>query len=247
VEIRVLQDYGDLSRAAADILAERLREKPDAVFMLPTGSTPLGMYRRLVEMHTEEGLSFARATFFNLDEYLGLPAEHLASYRCYMEENIYCCVDVDLGRVYVPDGAAADPAAECERYEAAIREAGGADICVLGIGRNGHIGFNEPGASFDSRTRVVRLAESTRRINAQDFEGNRAPERAITVGMGTIFEAKEVLLLASGENKAEAVAEAVEGPVTEQVPASILQRHPSATFLLERSAAAATKREIREP
>jgi glucosamine-6-phosphate deaminase len=183
VEIRILQDYGDLSRAAADILAERLREKPEAVFMLPTGSTPLGMYRRLVEMHTEEGLSFARATFFNLDEYLGLPAEHPASYRRYMEENIYCCVDVDLGRVYVPDGGAADPEAECERYEAAIREVGGADMCVLGIGRNGHIGFNEPGASFDSRTRVGRLAESTRRINAQDFEENRTPERAITVGM----------------------------------------------------------------
>jgi glucosamine-6-phosphate deaminase len=167
------------------------------------------------------------------------------NYRRYMEENIYCCVDVDLGRVYVPDGA--DPEAECERYEAAIREVGGADMCVLGIGRNGHIGFNEPGASFDSRTRVGRLAESTRRINAQDFEENRTPERAITVGMRTIFEASEVLLLASGENKAEAVAEAVEGPVTEQVPASILQWHPSATFLLERSAATVTKRGIREP
>jgi glucosamine-6-phosphate deaminase len=243
LRVRTLRDYEDLTRAAADVVAERVREKPDAVFMLPTGSTPLGMYRRLIEVHVQEGLSFARATFLNLDEYLGLPPEHPASYRRYMEDNFYCCVDVDLGRVHVPDGTAPDPEAECERYEAAIREAGGVDLCVLGIGRNGHIGFNEPKASFGSRTRVVRLAESTRRINAEDFEGARAPEKAITVGMGTIFESREVLLLASGEEKAGAVAEAVEGPVAEDVPASILQRHPNATFLLDRDAASALARE----
>jgi glucosamine-6-phosphate deaminase len=146
-------------------------------------------------------------------------------------------VDADPTRVYVPDGSAPDPEAECERYEAAIREAGGVDLCVLGIGRNGHIGFNEPGAPFNSRTRVVRLAESTRRVNAADFEGNRAPERAITVGMATVFEAREVLLLASGANKAGAVAAAVEGDISETVPASMLRRHPNTTFLLDREAA----------
>ncbi|MEW6637809.1 MAG: glucosamine-6-phosphate deaminase, partial [Actinomycetota bacterium] len=190
-------------------------------------------------MHRETGLSFARATFFNLDEYLGLPPDHPASYRVYMEQNFYSLVDADPSRVHVPDGSAPDPKAECERYEAAIREAGGADLCVLGIGRNGHIGFNEPGAPFSSRTRVVRLAESTRKVNAADFEGNRAPERAISVGMATIFDSSKILLLASGANKARAVAAAVEGEPSEAVPASMLLRHPDTTFLLDEEAASA--------
>jgi glucosamine-6-phosphate deaminase len=226
-----------MSVVAAEIVAARIRAKPDAVLLLPTGTTPLGMYGRLAELHAEEGLSFARATFFNLDEYLGLAPDHPASYHVYMEENFYGLVDADPAQVHVPDGSAPDPEAECERYEAAIREAGGVDLAVLGIGRNGHIGFNEPGAPFGSRTRVVRLAESTRRVNAADFAGNRAPERAITVGMATVFEAREVLLLASGANKAVAVAAAVEGEISEFVPASILKRHPDATFLLDGEAA----------
>jgi len=228
-----------MSAVAAEIVAGKVREKPEAVFLLPTGTTPLGMYRRLVEMHHREGLSFAWANFFNLDEYLGLPPDHPASYHVYMQENFYGLVDADSARIHVPDGSAPDPQAECERYEAAIREAGGVDLCVLGIGRNGHIGFNEPGAPFDSRTRVVRLAESTRRVNASDFEGDRAPERAITVGMATIFESREVLILASGANKAHAVAAALQGEFSEAVPASMLQRHPNATFLLDRDAASA--------
>jgi glucosamine-6-phosphate deaminase len=228
-----------MSAAAAEIVAARIRAKPDAVLLLPTGTTPLGMYRRLVELHAEEGLTFARATFFNLDEYLGLAPDHPASYHVYMEENFYRLVDADPAQVHVPDGSAPDPEAECERYEAAIREAGGVDLCVLGIGRNGHIGFNEPGAPFGSRTRVVRLAESTRRVNAADFEGNRAPERAITVGMQTICEAGAALLLASGANKARAVAAAVEGEVSEAVPATMLRRHPNTRFLIDAEAAAA--------
>ena len=228
-----------MSAAAAEVVAARLRAKPDAVLLLPTGTTPLGMYRRLAELHAEEGLSFARATFFNLDEYLGLAPDHPASYHVYMEENFYGLVDADPARVHVPDGSAPDPEAECERYEAAIRQAGGVDLAVLGIGRNGHIGFNEPGAPFDSRTRVVRLAESTRRVNAADFEGSRAPEKAITVGMATIFEAREVLLLASGANKARTVAAALGGEISESVPASMLRRHPNATFLLDQEAATA--------
>jgi glucosamine-6-phosphate deaminase len=228
-----------MSAAAAEIVAARVRAKPDAVLLLPTGTTPLGMYGRLVQLHAEEGLSFARTTFFNLDEYLGLSPDDPASYHVYMEENFYECVDADPGRIHVPDGSAPDPEAECERYEAAIREAGGVDLCVLGIGRNGHIGFNEPGAPFNSRTRVVRLAESTRRVNAADFEGNRAPEKAITVGMQTIYESRAALLLASGANKAGAVAAAVEGEISESVPASMLRRHPNTTFLIDAEAAAA--------
>lgn len=191
MQTHVLSDYESLSEAAASVVAERVREKPEAVFLLPTGVTPLGMYRRLVGLMTGRGSLSPRRPSFNLDEYLGLPPDHPASYHVYMEGNFYALV-----RRRRPG-----PEAECERYEAAIREAGGVDLCVLGIGRNGHIGFNEPGAPFDSRTRVVRLAESTRRVNAADFEGNRAPERAITVGMAAIFEAREVLLLASGAKR----------------------------------------------
>jgi len=234
---RVFPDYEAMSAAAADVVAGRLTEDPSTVLLLPTGTTPLGMYRRLVDMYRSGEVSFAGATFFNLDEYLGLMPDHPASYHVYMKEHFYGLVDADPASIFVPDGAAPDPDAECERYESHIQEAGGIDVCVLGIGRNGHIGFNEPGASFDSRTRVVELSESTRKVNAGDFEANRAPERALTVGMATIFEAGEVLLLASGTNKAGAVAGAMEGDVSESMPASMLGRHPSAGLYLDEDAA----------
>jgi glucosamine-6-phosphate deaminase len=237
VKARVFPDYEAISAAVAYVVAGRLEEEPSSVLMLPTGITPLGMYRRLVEMHRSGGLSFANATFFNLDEYLGLTPDHEASYHVYMKEHFYGLIDADPARVFVPDGAAPDPEAECERYEAAIRESGGIDVCVLGIGRNGHIGFNEPGAPFDSRTRVVRLSESTRMVNAADFEADRAPERAITAGMATIFESKMILLLASGTNKAGAVAAALEDEVSESMPASMLRSHPNAVLFLDEAAA----------
>lgn len=239
--VRVLPDYEAMSHAAAEVVADHLRSAPGAVFMVPTGVTPLGMYRRLVELHREEGLLFAGATFFNLDEYLGLQPDHPASYHVYMHENFYGLVDVEPSRVHVPDGAAPDPEAECERYESMIRDSGGIDLCVLGIGRNGHIGFNEPGAHFASRTRVVRLAESTRRVNAADFEGDRAPEFAISAGMATISGSRRVLLLASGANKADAVAAAVEGEVSEGVPASALRHHPDVRYFVDRDAASALR------
>ena len=234
---RVFPDYEAMSVAVAYVVAGKLEEGPSSVLMLPTGITPLGMYRRLVEMHRSEGLSFANVTFFNLDEYLGLAPDHRASYHVYMKEHLYGLINANPARVFVPDGNAPDPQAECERYEAAIREAGGIDVCVLGIGRNGHIGFNEPGAPFDSRTRVVALSESTRKINASDFEADRAPERAITAGMATIFDSKSVLLLASGTNKAGAVAAAVEDDVSESMPASMLRSHPNAVLFLDEAAA----------
>jgi glucosamine-6-phosphate deaminase len=237
VKARVYPDYEAMSVAVAYVVAGKLEEEPSSILMLPTGITPLGMYGRLVEMHRSEGLSFANATFFNLDEYLGLTPDHRASYHVYMQEHFYGLINADPARVFVPDGATPDPEAECERYEAAIREAGGIDVCVLGIGRNGHIGFNEPGAPFDSRTRVVELSESTRKINASDFEADRAPERAITVGMATIFDSKSVLLLASGTNKAGAVAATVEDDVSESMPASMLRNHPNAVLFLDEAAA----------
>lgn len=234
---RVFPDYESMSVAAAEAVARRIVEDPSTVLLLPTGTTPLGLYRRLVEMYRSGEVSFAGATFFNLDEYLGLMPDHPASYHVYMKEHFYGLIDADPSSIFVPDGAAPDPDAECERYESYIEEAGGIDVCVLGIGRNGHIGFNEPGAPFDSRTRVVELSESTRMVNAGDFEGNRAPERALTVGMATIFEAGEVLLLASGTNKAGAVAGAVEGEVSESMPASMLKRHPNTALYLDEDAA----------
>ncbi|MGI9050499.1 MAG: glucosamine-6-phosphate deaminase [Rubrobacteraceae bacterium] len=238
MRVRVLPDYEAMSAAAAATVARTLRQKPDAVFLLPTGTTPLVMYRQLAELHATERLSFADTTFFNLDEYLGLPPDHPASYHVYMRDHFYSFVDANPDRFQVPAGDARNPQAECERYEAAIRDAGGVDLCVLGIGRNGHIGFNEPGASFDSRTRVVRLAETTRLVNAADFEGDRAPERAITVGMKTIFESREILLLASGANKADAVAETLYGTISPDVPASMLSRHRNTTLMLDLEAAA---------
>jgi glucosamine-6-phosphate deaminase len=237
VRARVFPDYEAMSVAVAYVVAGNLEVEPSSVLMLPTGITPLGMYKRLVEMHRSEGLSFANATFFNLDEYLGLAPDHRASYHVYMKENFYGLIDANPARVFVPDGTAPDPEAECERYEAAIREAGGIDVCVLGIGHNGHIGFNEPGAPFGSRTRVVELSESTRKVNASDFEANRAPERAITVGMATIFGSKSVLLLASGTNKAGAVAAALEDDVSESMPASMLRTHPNTVLFLDEAAA----------
>jgi glucosamine-6-phosphate deaminase len=237
VRALVFPDFEDMSMAVAYVVAGKLEVEPSSVLMLPTGITPLGMYSRLVEMHRSEGLSFANATFFNLDEYLGLAPDHRASYHVYMKENFYGLIDANPARVFVPDGAAPDPEAECERYEAAIREAGGIDVCVLGIGHNGHIGFNEPGAPFGSRTRVVELSESTRKVNASDFEADRAPERAITVGMATIFGSKSVLLLASGTNKAGAVAAAVEDHVSESTPASMLRSHPNTVLFLDEAAA----------
>jgi glucosamine-6-phosphate deaminase len=234
---RIFPDYEAMSAAAADTVARRLGEDPSSVFLLPTGTTPLGMYRRLVDLYDLGEVSFSDATFFNLDEYLGVVPDHPASYHVYMKQHFYGRIDADPTRIFVPDGAAPDPEAECERYEAAIGGSGGVDVCVLGIGRNGHVGFNEPGASFDSRTRVVTLSETTRLVNAADFEATRAPERAITVGMATISESREALLLASGTNKAKAVAAALEGDVSESMPASMLRRHPRATLFLDEDAA----------
>lgn len=223
-----------MSREAAGLVADRLRREPSPVLLLPTGSTPLGMYRRLRKLY-EAGLSFGQAELFNLDEYIGVAPDHSSSYRTYMQRELYSRVDADPRRIHLLDGCARDPRAESERYESEILAAGGADLCVLGIGRNGHVGFNEPGAPFDARTRPVRLDESTRRANAKHF-GGEVPERAITVGLGTILEAREVLVLASGESKARAVSAALEGDLTPDVPASALREHPRFTLLADRAA-----------
>ena len=224
---------------AAQIIAKLVHSKPDCVLGLATGSTPLGTYRELIRVHREDGLDFSKVTTFNLDEYVGLTAEHPQSYRAFMTENFFRHVNVDARRTHVPDGMARDIPAECARYEAAIVAAGGIDLQLLGIGTDGHIGFNEPSSSLASRTRIKTLTERTRADNARFFGGDLAqvPFHCITMGVGTIMASREVLLLAFGANKADAVAAAVEGPITAMNPASVLQMHPVAKCVVDDAAA----------
>jgi len=231
--------YDDLSHEAARLIADRLRRKPNLVLGLATGSTPLGLYKALIEMHKREGLDFSKVTTFNLDEYVGLPPSHEQSYRRFMHDNFFSHINLDSRYTHVPDGMANDIEAHCEWYEQRIRDVGGIDIQVLGIGANGHIAFNEPGSSLGSRTRIKTLTEATMRDNARFFfqrKPEEVPRYAITMGIGTIMEARELLILASGEKKADAVKSAVEGPITATCPASICQMHRRAFFFIDEGA-----------
>jgi glucosamine-6-phosphate deaminase len=237
------EDYEELSREAARIVAGTVRNKPNATLGLATGSTTLGMYRELVRLHREEKLDFSRVVTFNLDEYLGLDSEHPQSFHCFMRENFFGQVNVAPQNIHIPDGTIGGDYEEyCAEYEGAIRTAGGIDLQVLGIGRNGHVGFNEPTSSFGSRTRLKVLTNETIEDNRKFFAaGEEMPQCAITMGVGTILEAKKILLLATGEAKAETVAEAIEGPVTASVTASCLQLHPDVTFVIDEAAGARLK------
>jgi glucosamine-6-phosphate deaminase len=233
----------ELSREAARIVAGVVSGKPSVTLGLATGSTTLGMYQELVRLHREQGLDFSRVVTFNLDEYLGLAAEHPQSFHCFMRENFFAKVNVAPGNINIPDGTiGADYEEYCAAYERAIREAGGIDLQILGIGRNGHIGFNEPTSSFGSRTRLKVLTNETMEDNRKFFgAGEEMPQCAITMGIGTILEAKKILLLATGAAKAETVAEAIEGPITASVTASCLQLHPDVTFVIDEAAGARLK------
>lgn len=239
MEIIIQPTADDCGTMAARIIAALVREKPAAVLGLATGSTPLGTYRELVRLHREEALDFSGVTTFNLDEYVGLSPEHPQSYHAFMQEHLFRHVNVRPECIHIPDGQAQDVSGECARYEAAIRHAGGVDLQLLGIGTDGHIGFNEPSSSLASRTRIKTLTDRTRRDNARFFGGDleQVPMHCITMGVGTIMDARQVLLLASGTNKAQAVAEAVEGAITAMNPASVLQMHPVAKAILDESAA----------
>jgi glucosamine-6-phosphate deaminase len=239
MKVVIFDTYEGMSKYAAKMIADRMKAKPDMVLGLATGSTPVGTYQELIKLHKEQGLDFSKARSFNLDEYLGLAGDHDQSYRYFMNTNLFDGINIDKANTRVPDGTAADPAAFCAEYEKAIKDAGGIDFQVLGIGGNGHIAFNEPGSPKDSRTRVVDLDEGTIKDNARFFESvDDVPTKALSMGMATIMEAKEVILLANKANKADAIQKSIEGPVTEQVPASILQEHPNVTFLVEKEAAA---------
>lgn len=226
-----------LARFAAERYVTLLNKKPDAVIGLATGSTPLGLYRELRRLCAEKKISFARATSFNLDEYVGLSGDHDQSYRYFMDHNLFEGIDIDPERTFVPSGLG-DIAANAEKYEEMIGLAGGIDLQLLGLGQNGHIGFNEPGTPLTSLTHEIELTENTRLANARFFASlDEVPTRAISMGIKTVMNAKSVILIALGENKADAVAKSVKGPIDLSVPAAVLQLHPDVTFYLDEAAA----------
>ncbi len=242
MEIIIQPDSQQASQLAARIVARIVHEKPHAVLGLATGNTPLQLYRNLVRMHRESGLDFGGVTSFNLDEYVGIPPAHPSSFHSYMWAHLFSSINMPKERINIPDGLTPDIPAACRKYEQAIRSAGGIDVQVLGIGTNGHIGFNEPSSSLSSRTRIKTLTEGTRLDAAAAFGGEEAvPTHVITMGLGTIMDSKMCLLLAFGKKKARAVAQTAEGPVTAMVPGSVLQMHPRAILVLDQDAASDLK------
>lgn len=237
MKIFIKQTAEEASAAAGKFMGDAIAANPSIVLGLATGSTPLGLYAELIKLH-KAGLDFSKVKSFNLDEYYGLPPTHEQSYRYFMNENLFKHINIDLASTRVPDGLAKDVAKACEAYESEMKAAGGVDIQVLGIGSDGHIGFNEPGSSLVSRTRLVSLTPSTIRDNTRFFESEaEVPRYAVSMGIGTVMEAKTTLLLAFGKNKAKAVKGMVEGGVSQFCPASALQMHPDAVVFLDEEAA----------
>lgn len=239
MEIIIKQNADEASQAAARVVARLVREKPNAVLGLATGSTPLKLYTELIRMHKEEGLDFSGISTFNLDEYVGLEKDHSQSYFSFMWENLFSQINIKPENVHLPDGMAEDIPAFCAAYEQEIVAAGGIDLQVLGIGSDGHIGFNEPTSSFASRTRIKTLTRQTVTDNARFFEGDesKVPHHCITMGIGTIMDARLNIMLAFGEGKADAMAATIEGPVAAIMPASILQHHRNAKVFIDEPAA----------
>lgn len=238
MRVIVEPDAASVGRRAARFVADLVRRKPGCVLGLATGSTPLAMYGELIRLHREEQLDFSQVISFNLDEYVGLEPTHPQSYRHFMQTSLFNHLNIDPRNTHVPDGRALDFDAYCEHYEKMIRDAGGIDLQVLGIGRDGHIAFNEPGSSLGSRTRVKTLTHETVRDNARFFGSEETvPRLAITMGVGTILDSRRCLLLACGSSKSVAVHAAVEGPVTAQVTASALQLHREVICVIDEEAA----------
>lgn len=245
MQVVILPQPLDVAHYAADLISRQIRQKPGSVLGLATGSTPIATYQALIEQVRAGAISFQHVQTFNLDEYLGIPATHPQSYRHFMNEELFNHVDIDLAHTHVPDGMSKDPIEACKQYEQAIHGAGGIDLQLLGLGRNGHIGFNEPSSSLASRTRVKTLTPATVADNARFFgPGEFQPHLSITMGIGTIMEARKVLLLATGEGKASAVKTMVEGALSAACPATILQMHPQAIVVLD--SAAASQLEMQE-
>ena len=227
------KDYADMSRKAANIISAQVIMKPNCVLGLATGGTPVGAYAQLVDWYNKGDLDFSEVTTVNLDEYRGLPKEHPQSYWYFMNENLFSKVNIDPAKTNLPDGTNLDTAAECARYNGIIHKLGGIDLQLLGIGPNGHIGFNEPGEAFELETHCVNLTAETIEANKRFFDGNvdLVPKQAYTMGIKTIMQARKVLMVANGKGKAEIIKKAFFGPVTPEVPASILQMHPDFTLV----------------
>lgn len=243
MEVIILKDADAASKVAAALVSDVIHRKPNAVLGLATGSTPVRLYAELAAKHAAGNLDFSQVSTFNLDEYAGLPPEHDQSYYRFMQEHLFQKVNIPADNSHIPDGLAEDIPAHCEDYEQAIKDTGGIDLQILGIGANGHVGFNEPTSSLVSRTRIKSLTKHTIDENARFFGGpDEVPRHVITMGVGTIMESRQVVMLAFGEKKARAVADMVEGPLTAYVPASMLQMHPKATIFLDEEAAMELKR-----
>lgn len=243
MRVIILPDPDAVSRRAAGFIADLVRQRPACVLGLATGGTPLGTYRELIRLHREEDLSFAQVTTFNLDEYVGLGPTHPQSYRHFMQSSLFDHVNIPAANTHVPDGRATDFATFCQQYETQIAHAGGIDLQLLGVGTDGHIAFNEPGSSLASRTRLKSLTSETIRDNARFFGSEEAvPRLAVTMGVGTILDAKRCLLLACGTAKAEAVRDTIEGPITAQVTATALQLHRDVIMVIDEAAASLLKR-----
>lgn len=238
MNILIVNDYDEMSKKAAHIFVAQILRSPESVLGLATGSTPVGLYEALIRFYNEGMISFEGVVTFNLDEYVGLEAHHPQSYSYFMNEHLFKHVDIQSGNYHIPSGAAADIERECNRYEAMILNAGGIDLQVLGIGRNGHIGFNEPDIKFEARTHVVNLDDQTITDNARFFNSTiDVPKMAISMGIKTIMQSRGIVLLASGREKAEALAGMVSGKITPEIPASVLQLHPNVTIIVDREAA----------
>jgi glucosamine-6-phosphate deaminase len=236
--LMICDNYEAMSKEGARQIAAVIREKPDCVMGFATGSTPLGIYKELIRMHTEEGLDFSKVVSFNLDEYVGLPPSHDQSYHYFMWENLFKHININPSYVHIPMGMADDIDGFCSWYENKILEYGGIDLQILGIGANGHIAFNEPGSSLGSRTRIKTLSQKTIDDNSRFFDSQeKVPRYAITMGVGTIMEAHRLLLVASGNGKAEAIRATVEGPIMARYPATIVQLHQYATVVIDKAAA----------
>lgn len=243
MRVIIERDYDTVSQRAADFVTELIQRKPDAVLGLATGSTPLGLYRELIRRHKEEDLDFSQVTTFNLDEYYGLEPDHPQSYHYFMWDNLFKHINVRESHVNIPSGTAQDVDACCTEYEQRITDAGGIDLQVLGIGSDGHIGFNEPGSSLASRTRMTTLTTETIADNSRFFaENEEVPRFSITMGVGTIMDAKTCMIIAAGAKKSRIWADFIEGPVTSQVTASALQLHPHVIALCDEECASGLRR-----
>lgn len=237
MEVIVTNNYEELSRKAAEIIDSQLKKEPASVLGLATGSTPLGTYKELVKSYEKGQTDYSGVSTLNLDEYVGLSPDHHQSYRCFMDKHFFDLINIPKENTYVPDGRAEDLAEESSRYEQIIDEIGPPDLQLLGIGENGHIGFNEPGTSFESGTHVVELTPSTRQANARFFDTmEEVPTYAVTMGIHSIHKSKRIILLASGKHKAEAIRQLIYGEEDEQFPASSLKRHPDLTLIVDQEA-----------